>query len=272
LSRTAGQRTSARVSGELFDMELRRVRRDRAFRTGPVLFLHERAFDDILERLAGIKRGFASALLIGAPDPEWPGRLSKFAAEVTVLDPGPAFAEAASGKQIVEDSLDLQPGSFDLVVAVGTLDTVNDLAGALLRLRFVLKPDSLLIGAMSGGETLPRMRQAMRAADSATGAASPHVHPRIEPGALAHLLSAAGFAMPVVDIDRVRVAYPDFRRLIADLRGMAATNLLASRSRTPLSRKAMAAADREFGAGGEDRTTETFELLHFAAWTPADNG
>jgi hypothetical protein len=36
---------------ELFDMRLRSMRRDRAARTGPELFLHERAFADVLERL-----------------------------------------------------------------------------------------------------------------------------------------------------------------------------------------------------------------------------
>jgi hypothetical protein len=246
------------------------MRRDRAFRASPVTFLYERAFSDIAERLSGISRGFSSALLLGAPDPDWPRRIAEFAPGAMVLDPGPEFARAAGGEVTVEDALDLDPGSFDLVVAIGSLDSVNDLPGALLRLRFLLKPDSLLIGAMSGGETLPRLRQAMRAADSALGVASPHVHPRIKPAALAQLLSAAGFAMPVVDIDRVQVAYASFGQLIADLRGMGGTNILTSRSRRPLTRTALEAAEADFGATPESRTTETFELLHFAAWTPAE--
>ncbi len=253
----------------LFDMDLRALRRDRAARAGPALFLHERALEDILERLAEVKRSFSTALLIGSPDPDWPKRLAEIAPAVTVLDPGPLFARASGGSTVVEDSIDLQPASFDLIVAIGTLDTVNDLPGALLRLRFLLKPDSLLIGAMSGGETLPRLRQAMRAADAATGAASPHVHPRIAPAALAQLLTAAGFEMPVVDVDRVRVGYPDLRRLTEDLRAMGATNILSSRSRVPLSRGALLAAERDFNPNPVSRATETFELLHFAAWTAA---
>lgn len=258
------------MTAELFDTNLRAMRRDRASRSDAALFLHERAFDDILERLAGITRSFRSALLIGSPDPEWPERLSKFADTISVLDPGPSFARAAGGAVVVEDSLELELSSFDLVVAAGTLDTVNDLPGALLRLRFLLKPDSLLIGALPGGDTLPRLRQAMRSADAVTGAATPHVHPRIEPAALAQLLGSAGFAMPVVDVDRVRVGYRRFLDLVADLRGMGATNILASRSRVPLSRTALAAAEEDFRPAGEDRTVETFEVLHFAAWTPAD--
>jgi hypothetical protein len=272
LSPTVARRTSGRVTGNLFDMELRRTRRNRAYRTGPVLFLYERAFEDILDRLAGIRRNFASTLLIGCPDPEWPARLSRLVKQVTVLDPGPAFARASGAAVAVEDQIDLEPGSFDLIVAIGTLDTLNDLPGSFLRLRFLLKPDSLLIGAMSGGNTVPRLRQAMRAADAAEGAASPHVHPRIEPAALAQLLGAAGFAMPVVDVERVQVAYRNFRQLVADLRGMAATNVLNIRSRKPISRAGLAAAETEFRSAEGERSVETFELLHFAAWTPEGNG
>ena len=258
------------MASKLFDMDLRAMRRDRAARSGAVLFLHERAFEDILERLAGIKRSFSSALLIGCPDPQWPKRLSSVAGEVTAADPGPAFASAAGGACVVEDELDLEPGSFDLAVAIGTLDNVNDLPGSLLRLRFVLKPDSLLIGAMSGGNTLPRLRQAMRAADAIMGAASPHVHPRVEPAALAQLLGSAGFAMPVVDVDRVSVGYRDFRQLVGDLRRMGATNILESRSQAPLTRSASAAAEADFNPDPDERTIETFELLHFAAWTSSE--
>lgn len=257
------------MTGSLFDMRARALRRDRAYSTGPTLFLYERLFEDILERLADINRRFSSALLIGTPDPLWPSRLGVVAERVTAIDPGPGFARAAGGRQMLEESIDLEPGSFDLCVAIGTLDTVNDLPGTLLRLRFLLAPDSLLIGAMSGGDTLPRLRQAMRAADAITGEASPHVHPRVEPPALAHLLTASGFSMPVVDVERVRVAYRGFRKLVADIRGMGATNIVSARSRRPLNRAALRAAEEAFADPSQERTVETFELLHFAAWTPA---
>jgi hypothetical protein len=244
---------------ELFDMRLRSMRRERAFRTGPALFLHDRAFADILERLSHVNRRFDKALLVGAANPEWADSLTQLVGTVELDELGN------------EDSFNRQPGSFDLVLALGMLDTVNDLPGAFLRLRFLLKPDSLLIGAMSGGETLPRLRRAMRAADSAMGAAAPHVHPRIEAPALAQLLTSAGFAMPVVDVDRVRVAYRNLRQLVADLRAMGGSNVLSQRPRTPFTRAAMEAAERDFSSGQVDgRTIETFEILHFAAWSPAE--
>jgi hypothetical protein len=94
------------------------------------------------------------------------------------------------------------------------------------------------------------------------------VHPRIEASALAALLTATGFARPVIDVDRVEIAYRSFEQLVADLRAMAATNLLSERSRRPLNRAEAAAAAESFAAAGDgERTIETVEIVHFAAWT-----
>ena len=256
------------MSAALFDMDLRTVRRDRAFRKGAELFLYKRAFEDCLDRLEIVQRSFQSAFLIGCPDSNWPGRLRQFAQQVDAFDPGPEFAKAARGAQIVEDRFDPVP-QHDLCLAVGTLDTVNDVPKSLNAIRAALAPDSFFLGAFSGGDTLPQLRTAMRAADQADGIAVPHVHPRIEPAMLTTLLTAAGFANPVVDVDRVRVTYPNLGKLVADLRGMGATNILSNRSRRSLSKVALRDAFDVFSAAGQDgRTTETFEILHFAAWTP----
>jgi NADH dehydrogenase [ubiquinone] 1 alpha subcomplex assembly factor 5 len=131
----------------------------------------------------------------------------------------------------------------------------------------VLKPGGLLLGAIVGGHSLPRLRAAMLAADAVSDRASPRVHPRIEAPSLAQLLSGAGLAMPVVDVDRVDIAYRSLDALVMDLRRMGANNILASRSRRPLSRTALEVARAKF-LGGCDHTTEQVELLHFAAWKP----
>jgi hypothetical protein len=130
-----------------------------------------------------------------------------------------------------------------------------------------MKAQGLFLGAISGGDTVPMLRSALRAADAVAGAASAHVHPRIEASALAPLLAEAGFVNPVVDVDRIAVSYPSLRRLIGDLRRMAATNVLVQRSRRALSRRAYAAAAENFAAASnEGKTVESFEILHFACW------
>ena len=271
LSRPPPRRTIALVPS-LFDMELRALRRDRAARMGPELFLLDRAFDDCVDRLSLMQCRFDRALLIGCADGQWAQRLREFADEIDVRDPGSLFACRSGGEPLVEDAWEPSARSYDLAVAVGTLDTVNDLPRALMTVRWALKEGALFLGTMSGGETVPRLRSAMRAADLVAGVAAPHVHPRIEASALAPLLSNAGFANPVVDVDRLAVSYRSLRDLVADLRRMAATNILCERSRTPLLKRCYSAAAEDFSAAGDgDRTTESFEILHFACWTPSPN-
>jgi hypothetical protein len=253
---------------DLFDMTVRAKRRDRAFATGPELFLYERAFADCLERVSYVQRQFRRALLIGSPDPGWPTRLKEIAGQVEVRDPGARFAVQAGGELLVEDAWAPEQGAYDLVLAVGTLDSVNQLPLALHLIRHALALGGMFLGALSGGETLPQLRSAMRAADAISGAAAPHVHPRIEASALATLLAHAGFVDPVVDVDRVQVSYTSLERLIDDLRAMGATNVLTERPRF-MSKRARHAAIEAFAAAGDGtRTLEQFEILHFAAWRP----
>ncbi len=253
----------------LFDYDLRACRRDRAARVGAELFLLERAFADCLERLEIIGTRWKSAFLLGCPDPEWKIRLGVVAATVAVADPGPAFTHAAGGTTITEDEWNPPDGQYELIVAIGTLDTVNDLPKALGALASALQPGGLFIGALSGGDTLPLLRSAMAAADRAGGLATPHIHPRVEASALAPLLQQAGLVRPVVDVDRISVSYTALRSLVADLRAMGATNLLDQRSRHYLGKDAFSAAEADFARSASDgRSTETFEILHFAAWKP----
>lgn len=83
------------------------------------------------------------------------------------------------------------------------------------------------------------------------------------------MLVDAGFLRPVVDVERVQVAYRSLHRLVSDLRAMGATNVLTADA-PPLTRLQREAASRAFAEGAENgRTVETFELIHFAVWTPA---
>lgn len=250
----------------------RRRRRDRAAAQGFDTFLHQPAFDEIVDRLRDIARPFARALLVGCPDPRWPDQLRLLVPDVTVVDPSPILATRSAGDALEETRLaELGEMTFDLVVSAGTLHSVDNLPLALMAIRHVLRPDSLLIGTMAGGDSLPALRQAMRAMEREAGrAASPRVHPRIEPGALATLLSKAGFVMPVVDVERRSLAYRSLDRLISDLRATGETNILLSRDRTPIGRTALLAGRRAFAEVGDQsgRTSEQVDLLHFAAWTP----
>jgi len=238
------------VSRLLFDDHARRLRRDRASRQSGDRFLHARAFDDCLDRLADIRTSFANALIAGSPDLGWRETLLAIAPQVSVADPR-----------------SVAPQSFDLCLSIGELEATNDVQALAFALRHLLSPGGLLIGAIVGGNSLPRLRAAMLAADRADGGAAPRLHPSIDGPSLAALLTSVGFIEPVIDVDRVDVAYTNLDRLVADLRGMGCTNVLTERSRRPITRRGLGAARAEF-RDGKVPTIERFELLHFAAWSP----
>src|SRR5919107_1568930 len=125
-----------------------------------------------------------------------------------------AFDRRAGGVQGDEDRLPFADEAFDLIVSVGVLDTVNDLPGALLLIRRALRPDGLFLAAFPGAGSLPRLKRAMLAADAVGGGAAARVHPQIEVRSAGDLLTRAGFALPVVDVQPVDVRFASLLGLV----------------------------------------------------------
>lgn len=250
-------------ASEIFSRAARRRRRDRAA-PGYVgfAFLREHMLEGLLERLDGVKREFRDVLDLGsfAGDFDIPG------ARIARLDAGFAFAKAAGGVQADEDRIPFADASFDLVVSVGVLDQVNDVPGALALARRVLRPDGLFLAAFAGAGTLSTLRSCMMEAESERPAA--RFHPQIDVRSAGDLLSRAGFALPVADVETLVVRYAGLPNLLRDLRGMAATNLLhdpAPLTRDALVRASVAFADR---AEPDGRTPERFEIVYLTGWSP----
>jgi NADH dehydrogenase [ubiquinone] 1 alpha subcomplex assembly factor 5 len=253
-----------------FDRRVRRIRRDRAAARAAAEPLGALMADELIERLGSINRSFADALILGG-EPRLAAELRSLGMDVVVADPGFGFAAASGGIQCDEDRLPFGDGRFDLVVSVGLLDSINDLPGALALIRRTLRPDGLLLAAFSGAGSLPRLRAAMLAADEATGGAAPRIHPQIDVRAAGDLLSRAGFALPVADVQQLSLRYAHLPALVADLRAAGVTNILGARSRRPIGRRALAAAIASFAdqADADGRTTERLEIITLTAWAPA---
>ncbi len=257
-----------------FDRALRRLRRDRAAAMaaagGDALYLHRRAIDELTYRLDSVTREFDRALDLGSGDPRLAVNLSARGYEVVRADPGRLFA--AGGVQCDEDRLPFADGAFDLVVAIGTLDTVNDLPGALTLIRRALRPDGLFLAAFAGAGSLPALRESLRAAEAAEGQdPAPRIHPQIDARAAGDLLARGGFALPVVDRDTVTLRFGALAALVRDLRGMGGANMLSSRSRRPFGRVGLAAAAGAFAAraDADGKTAETVDILYLSGWAPS---
>lgn len=220
--------------------------------------------DGIAERLDSVTRSFVDVLDLGCFDGAF---VTPPGARIARIDAGHAFAKAALGVQGDEDHLPFADASFDLVVSAGVLDQINDLPGALALARRVLRPDGLFLAAFVGAGSLTALREAFRAAEG--NRPGPRLHPQIDVRAAGDLLVRAGFALPVADVETIRVRYGGVGRLLDDLRGMAASNLL--RERRPLRRDTIAAAAAGFAEAADDdgRTTERFEIVYLTGWAPA---
>lgn len=253
---------------EIFDRRRRRARRDRAARDfGKHDFLHARMADELIDRLDSVKRSFGRALDLGCLDGRVGRALRARGIETVSADPGFHFARAAGGVQCDEDRLPFVDSSFDLVVACGGLDQVNDLPGALVLIRRLLKPDGLFLGAFAGAGSLSRLRATLLGAEEQAVA---RLHPQIDVRSAGDLLARAGFALPVADGERVTIRYGSITSLFSDLRGMAATSLLAGPV-VPLTRAALARAAETFqsAADPDGKTGETVEIVHLLGWAPA---
>jgi SAM-dependent methyltransferase len=249
---------------EIFDRAARRRYRDRAAAGfAGHDFLRAAMLDGIADRLDTVKRSFADILDLGCFDG---GFVPPPGARVARADPGFAFARAAGGVQADEDQLPFGDAGFDLVVAAGTLDGVNDLPGALTLIRRVLRPDGLFLGAFVGGNSLPALRHALRVAEAERPVA--RLHPLVDVRSAGDLLLRAGFALPVADVETLTARYGDIGRLFADLRGAALANALAGRH--PLTRGAVARAAAAFAAqaDADGRVAERFDLVFLTGWAP----
>ncbi|MGE0765296.1 MAG: methyltransferase domain-containing protein [Hyphomicrobiaceae bacterium] len=273
--------TSANTGLRIFDRELFRARRDRrAAEIAANDFLHRHAADDILERLSFIRREFPVALDLGAASGSLTRRLraAGIGRDILVaMDVSPRLLSGLDGARVLADEefLPMRPGSLDLVVSCLSLQTVNDLPGALLQIRHALKPDGLMMACLLGGLTLHELRESFALAEAeTTGGASPRVIPFADVRELGGLLQRAGFALPVADGDVLEVGYESALHLMRDLRALGWANVLIERSRRALRRdtlRRVAEIYQERHARPDGRVRATFEVVTLTGWAPHDS-
>lgn len=249
----------------LFDQALLLRRRERARRAGAETFLIDQVATDLGERLAAVRREFSVAADVGTPVPLSRAALAPQVGEIAAVD--------FLGRP--HEGLDLDACSRDLVVSALALQFANDLPGMLAQIRRALRPDGLFLAALAGGDTLTELRQAFAEAEiEEEGGLSPRVAPFAGVRDLGALLQRAGFALPVVDADRLCVRYGDVFALMGDLRRMGATNALLARRRAPLRRATLMRMAEIYArrfADADGRVRATFEIVWLSGWAPHES-
>jgi malonyl-CoA O-methyltransferase len=155
--------------------------------------------------------------------------------------------------------------SADLVWSNLALQWVNDLPRAIAEFRRVLRVGGLLSFTTFGPDTLREIRAAFSRAGSAT-----YTNRFVDMHDIGDMLVHAGFADPVMDMERITLTYETPRALLAELKAIGATNRTRGRLRGLMGRRRFERATRALEAlrdGG--RIPATFEVIYGHAWKVA---
>ncbi|ESQ81318.1 class I SAM-dependent methyltransferase [Asticcacaulis sp. YBE204] len=263
----------------LFDRQLLRRRIGRAASGfSAANFLKTRSIEDILDTLSAVNRRFGTALEIGSRD----GSLRRALLENSLVSEKIDFiietdlSDQNIGQVVLdEEALPFGDDTLDLVVSALAFHSTNDLPGVLVQIRRALRPDGLLIASQFGGETLRELRTVLMEAElEVRGGSGARIAPFAESYDCVDLLKRAGFNMPVVDTDKVVVAYAHPLNLLRDLRAMGETNILHDRPRKGLNRAILNRAFELYAERfphPEGGVRATFEIITLSGWTPHES-
>jgi SAM-dependent methyltransferase len=257
----------------LFDLALRRTRIARAAKAGLTDdVLMPRVAEEMADRLQPVLRDFPLAVDLMSRGLEIAAALKTVPRIGKVLRAG----DTPDADIVLRDeALPFENASLDLVVSALQLHWAEDLPGLLVQIRRALKPDGLFLAAVAGGDTLSELRQAFAEAESETvGGISPRVIPFADLRDLGALLQRAGFALPVVDSDRLTIRYGNLSGLFRDLRALGATNPMLARAKTPLRRETFARLEaiyREKFSDPDGKLRATVEIVWLSGWAPHES-
>ncbi|RKF23506.1 methyltransferase domain-containing protein [Altericroceibacterium spongiae] len=250
----------------IFSPDRRKAIRQRAValqaRPDAAHFVLDDMVEDVIERLAFLRHEPESALIIGDWTGKLAGELAGRGCAVTQADPG-----ALNNIPALDEEQPYPAGAFDLIVSLGTLDTVNDLPGALIHIREALADSGLAIASFPGAGSLPALRTIMMEADGDRPAA--RMHPMVDVRAGAQLLQRVNWASPVVDTHSIAVRYRSLHGLVDDIHAQGLGCALTSRA-PMISREALERAEKAFAklADNDGKVCETFEVLTLSGWKP----
>ena len=106
------------------------------------------------------------------------------------------------------------------------------------------------------------------------GGISPHISPFLDIKDAGSLLQRAGYALPVVSAEQIKVTYPDAFALMKDLKAMGEQNSLIKRFKgltRPEFLSRTAEIYQQNHANDEGRISATFEILYLQGWAPHES-
>lgn len=252
----------------LFNRKLVRHHRDRAALHHQMHDVIEICAERLLDRLDDIQRPFVDALEMGGRGVIASALQSK-GMNVVSADLSQRLVSLNNNPTVCmdEEFLPFKAQSFDLVIAHFNLHWVNDLPGALLQIKNVLRPDGLFLAAVPILPTLSNLRHIMAEQEAELcGRVFPRVSPFPDLRACATLMQRAGFALPVVDKEELPFVYRSAMRLMKDLRLSGETNALLEQQKTFSSKSLLVSSMVKLEEQGEIAAPLDFAIL--TGWAP----
>ncbi len=236
--------------------------------------------DRLLERLDYIRLAPKLVLDLGAGTGyAIPGLRRRFStARILALDFAPAMLRQARDRDRTHGSrlerpdcvcadveaLPLADASINLIFSNATFQWCNDIQGTFGECLRVLRPGGLLLFTTFGPDTLWELRDAWATADG-----HPHVSSFLDMHDVGDALVNAGFADPVMDVERLTVTYGQARDLMRDLKVLGAHNATSQRARGLTGRRRLWAVERAYEAHRQDGCLPTsYEVVYGHAWAP----
>lgn len=169
--------------------------------------------------------------------------------------------------RVVADAaaLPLGDAAVDMLFSSLMLQWCNDPDRVLRECRRVLRPGGVLHFTTLGPDTLIELRKSWQAADPGHA----HVNRFIDMHDLGDALMRAGFAEPVLDVERYTLTYDDARGLMRDLKAIGAHNATAGRARGLTGKSTLARMLATYeGFRREGKLPATYEVVFAQAWCP----
>ncbi len=161
----------------------------------------------------------------------------------------------------------LADSTVDLIYSNLALQWSNDLEQTICELRRILRPGGLLMFTTFGPDTLLELRAAWGSVDGGS-----HVSSFLDMHNIGDMLVQAGFAEPVMDVDRMTLTYDRVEGLMRDLKVLGAHNVTVDRQRGLTGKGRMAAMQHAYEQFRVDGVLPaSYEVVYGHAWAPQQN-